>query len=90
MRHIFNGLNPQSYFGTKTSLHDQKMLVWCAISANRVFGPYYFEDTVNQHNHLEMLKMFFWPTILRTAESKNSIFSKMVLDLIQLGQYKYG
>ena len=49
-------------------MHDQKILVWSAIPANRVFGPYYFEDTVNQHNYLEMLKKIFWPRVLRTGE----------------------
>ena len=53
-----------------------KILVWCAISANRVFGPYYFEDTVNQHNYLEMLKYFFWPKVLRTAEYKKYYFQQ--------------
>jgi hypothetical protein len=38
-----------SYIGIETHLNDQKILGWCAISANRVFGPYYFYDTVNQH-----------------------------------------
>ena len=35
----------QAFIGTETPLHDKKILVWCA---NRVFGPYYFEYTVNQ------------------------------------------
>ena len=43
----------QPYFGTE--LHDQKILVWCAIPAYRVFGSYYFENTVNQYNNLQML-----------------------------------
>ena len=57
-------------------LQDQKILVWCGISANRVFGPYYFEDTVNQVNYLEMLKKFFWPKLLRTAEYKKYYFQQ--------------
>ena len=54
----------QPYIGIESPLHDQKILDWCAISANRVFWPYYFEDTVNQHNYLEMLKKDFWPKVL--------------------------
>ena len=56
--------------GVETPLHDLKILIWCAISVNRVFGPYYFVDKVNQENYLEMLKTFFWPKILKTAEYK--------------------
>ena len=57
-------------------LHDKKILVWCGISVNRVFGPYYFENTINQKNYLEMLKNFFWPKLLRTAEYKKYIFQQ--------------
>lgn len=41
-------------------LHDQKVLVWCAISCGRTYGPYFFEESVNQDNYLDMLKNFFW------------------------------
>ena len=64
------------YIGIEKPLNDQKILVWCAISANRVFGPYYFEDTVNQHNYLEMLKNYFWPKVLKTAEYKKYYFQQ--------------
>ena len=79
----------QLYIGTETPLHDQKILVLCTISANLAFGPYYFEDTVNQHNYLEILKKMFWLKVLRTAEYEKYYF-QMVLDLKQLGQYKHG
>lgn len=62
--------------GVEYPLHDQKILVWCAISANRVFGPYYFEETVNKENYLEMLKEFFWPKVLRTAEYEKYHFQQ--------------
>lgn len=41
-------------------LHDQKVLVWCAISCGQTYGPYFFEESVNQHNYLKMLKNFFY------------------------------
>ena len=41
-----------------------------------IFGPYYFEDTVNQHNYLEMLKNYFWPKVLKTAEYKKYYFQQ--------------
>jgi len=66
----------QPYIGVEAPLHDQKILVWCAISAKRIFGPYFFENTVNQHNYLEMLKNFFWPKILKTAEYEKYYFQQ--------------
>ena len=29
------------------------------MSAQRIYGPYYFKTSVNQHNYLEMLKWFY-------------------------------
>ena len=43
------------------SRHDEKVLVWCGISCRKVYGPFFFEKPVNQHNYLEMLNNFFWP-----------------------------
>ena len=57
-------------------LHDQKILVWCAISVNRVFGPFFFDDNVNQLNYQEMLKTYFWPKLLRTAEYEKYHFQQ--------------
>ena len=83
MRHIFiqlclwtikiiaNGLN-RSLVLEQKRLYDQKSLVWCAISANRVFGPYYFEDTVNRYNYLEMLKK----NGLKTADYEKHYFQQ--------------
>ena len=42
-------------------LQPAKCLVWCAISANKIIGPYFFDSTVNGDNYLEMLQQFFWP-----------------------------
>ena len=55
-------------------LQDEKIHVWCAISANRIFGPFYFEETVKKENYLEMLQTFFWPKLLRTKDYKKYFF----------------
>ena len=57
-------------YGLETTLHDQNILVWCAISANRVYGSYYYEDNVNQNNYLNMLKTIFWPKVLKIGDYK--------------------
>ena len=62
--------------GIEVPLHDEKILVWCAISANKTFGVYYFDHAVNQDNYLEMLQTFFWPKILRTTNYKKINFQQ--------------
>ena len=57
-------------------LNDQKLLVWCAISANKIYGPFFFYESVNQHNYLDMLQNFFWPKHLRTVNYKNYYFEQ--------------
>jgi inhibitor of nuclear factor kappa-B kinase subunit alpha len=42
-------------------LQDEKVLVWCAMTSSKIYGPYFFDSTVNQHTYLEMLETFFWP-----------------------------
>ena len=62
--------------GIEVPLHDQKVLVWCAISANSVFGPYFFEESVNKDNYLHMLQNYFSPKLLRTAAYQNYYFQQ--------------
>ena len=40
--------------GIEISLHDEKVLVWCAILAKGIYGPHFFENSVNQHNYLKL------------------------------------
>jgi hypothetical protein len=54
------GQSAQEY-GIEVPLHDNTFLIWCATSANRVFGPYVFGSTVKSTNYLKMLKYFFGP-----------------------------
>lgn len=50
-------------------LHDQKVTVWCGICANRVIGPYFFEDergatvTVNGARYRTMIEDFLMPIV---------------------------
>ena len=57
-------------------LHDAKVLVWCAITSRKVYGPYFFEESVNQHNYLHMLKTFFWPKHYRLKDAKKYYFQQ--------------
>ncbi len=57
-------------------LYDEKILVFCAIPAAKIYGPYYFLTSVNQHNYLAMLQNWFWPKHLRTADYKKYYFQQ--------------
>ena len=43
----------------ETLLNDAKILVWCGMSEEKIYGPYYFKTSLNQHNYLEFLKWFY-------------------------------
>jgi hypothetical protein len=66
----------QPVVGIETPLHDEQVLVWCAFSAAKVYGPYFFSETVNQHNYLQMLQYFFWPKHIKTADYKKYHFQQ--------------
>ena len=57
-------------------LNDEKLMVWCAFSSRKVYGPYFFEENVNSSNYLEMLKLFFWPKHYRICDSKTYYFQQ--------------
>ena len=46
-------------------LHSPKVTVWCGVSSNRIYGPYFFEDPegnarmVTTDTYIEMLNMMF-------------------------------
>jgi hypothetical protein len=44
-------------------LHDEKLLVWCAISEHGIIGPFVFDGTVNSQRYREMLSNFFFPRL---------------------------
>ena len=58
-------------------LQDEKVLVWCAITSQIIYGPYSIEESVHQHNYLHMPKHFFWPYHNRVANYHTTTFSKM-------------
>lgn len=57
-------------------LNDDKVMVWCAFSAKRVYGPYFFDETVKWTNYLDMLKNFFWPKHARLEDSEKFYFQQ--------------
>jgi len=57
-------------------LHDKKVHIWVAISASSVYGPYYFEGTINGDKYLHMLMNFFWKHHCQMKNSHNYYFMK--------------
>jgi hypothetical protein len=42
----------------ESTLHVQKVLVWCAVSVQGLIGPFMFEDYVNGENYATMFDSF--------------------------------
>ena len=57
-------------------LNDAKILVWCGVRKNRIYGPYFFETSVNQHTYLDMLKQFFWETHRHVPDYESCYFQQ--------------
>ena len=49
-------LNEKPFEGIEKPLREQKILFFFAISVTKVFGPYTFTKSVNQHNNLAIIK----------------------------------
>ncbi|GFW55337.1 putative DD41D transposase [Trichonephila clavipes] len=64
---IWSETNPQVY--VKTSLHPEKLTVWCALWAGGVIGPYFFKNdechnvTVNCDRYRAMITNFLIPEL---------------------------
>ena len=46
-------------------LHDDKVMVWCAIINGRIYGPWFFDGNVNADTYIPD---FFWETHSRIKE----------------------
>ena len=66
---IYATENPQE--NQEVPLHDEKVTVWCGVSAKTVIGPFFFQNenghvvTVNQERYRDMMTNFVMPIIRR-------------------------
>ncbi|GFT98795.1 putative transposase [Trichonephila clavipes] len=64
---IWSEANPRVY--VETSLHPEKLTVWCALWAGGIIGPYFFKNdeghnvTVNGDRYRAMITNFFIPEL---------------------------
>lgn len=56
---IWSESNPN--FVVEKQRKPAQVLVWCAMSSNKIIGPFFFDSTVNASNYLKMLQEFFLP-----------------------------
>jgi hypothetical protein len=72
--HLTGDINRQyvRFWGTQhphqineSTLHAQKVLVWCAVSAQGLIEPFMFEDYITGENYTMMLDSFFFPQLRR-------------------------
>jgi len=75
-QNTINWLPERPAEGIEVPLYDQKVLVWCAISAEGIIGPYFFEESVNQHNYLTMLQTYFWRRHVQTPDYAKYYFQQ--------------
>ncbi len=66
--------NPHFY--VEKSLQSPKVVVWCAVWAGGLIGPYFFDGTLTGDSYLEMLQNFFWPLICDLPEINDLIFQQ--------------
>ncbi|GFV23456.1 putative DD41D transposase [Trichonephila clavipes] len=65
--HIWSEANTQVY--VETPLHPEKLIVWCALWAGGIIGPYFFKNdeghnvTVNGDRYRAMITNFFIPEL---------------------------
>jgi hypothetical protein len=58
-------------------MNSPKVNVWCAMSKNRLIGPFFFEgDTVNGEKYLSMLQTFFIPEVRKLRKTRSIIFQQ--------------
>lgn len=62
---VWGSENP--HFTMERPLHPEYLTVWCAISATKIIGPYFFYSTVNGENYLTMLNEFFFPAVFKAG-----------------------
>jgi len=61
----------------ETIMNSQKLNIWCALSKNRLIGPFFFDDEiVDGENYLAMLQSFFIPEVRRLKKGRSIIFQQ--------------
>jgi len=74
-RHNCRYWAPQNpYWVKEESLHSDRTTVWAAVWQNGVYGPFFFDTTVNKDRYLQMLQEEFWPVVEAEGRAQDIIF----------------
>ena len=64
---------------TEESLHSLRTTVWAAIGQQGIYGPFFFNTTVNKERYLKLLHEEFWPALQADRRSRSIIFMQDVV-----------
>ena len=59
---------------TEQSLHSPRTTAWAAISLDRIYGPFFFDESVNSERYLDMLRDDFWPLLQGNGKEGDLLF----------------
>lgn len=54
--------------------NDPRVMVWCGILGDSIIGPFFFNDSVNMHSYLHMLKHNILPSIVALQDKQTVWF----------------
>lgn len=53
------------HYTAEHPLQAPRIIVWCALSATTIIGPYFYEETVTSERYLRMLRVYVMPALRR-------------------------
>jgi len=57
-------------------LHPEKVTVWCAMTASKIIGPYFFDGMIDSKSYRAMLENFFLPKVIESGMSSEYYFQQ--------------
>jgi hypothetical protein len=66
--------NPHSIH--KVPLHDVKFEVWCAISAHRIHGPVFFQETINSERYVRVILNPFFRELTEEEKTYRNFYAR--------------
>ena len=55
-------------------IHHVRTTAWAAIGRHNIYGPFFFDESVNSDRYLVMLRDKFWPALQRSYKEEEALF----------------